>query len=68
MKEGYLGLEPNHAKSRRLAGVYEHKIHMGQYECWVAAYYDDGTFPTNDALQAEYQRRCDDASTGERLD
>lgn len=60
-QQGYLGLEQS-------AEMYEYwlnfspRVHIAMYECWVANYYSDGTFPSNEQLQEEYQERCEDGA------
>lgn len=63
-EKGYLGLEPDPARAADWV-AYKPKIHVALYECWVASYYADGTFPANDELQAAYQKVCDETDLGE---
>ena len=63
-EKGYLGLEPDPSKATYWL-AYKPKVHVALYECWVATYYANGTFPENDELQAEYQETCDETDLGE---
>lgn len=60
-QQGYLGLEQD-------AEMYDYwlnfnpRVHIATYECWVASYYSDGTFPRNERLQEEYQGLCEDGA------
>lgn len=63
-EKGYLGLESDPVKAADWV-AYKPKVHVALYECWVASYYADGTFPANHALQAVYQKICDETDLGE---
>ena len=63
-EKGYLGLEPDPEKAVGWI-TYKPKIHVALYECWVASYYADSTFPTNEELQIKYQKICDETDLGE---
>ena len=60
-EKGYLGLEIDEERSEYWL-KFKPKIHVALYECWVAIYYEDGTFPKNEKLRAEYQEICDDTN------
>ena len=62
-EKGYLGLnvDPDEAAYWM---AYKPKVHVALYECWVASYYGDGTFPPNDELRAKYQKTCDESDPG----
>ena len=57
-ERGYLGLEVDKERAEHWQN-FKPKVHVALYECWVAIYYADGTFPENEELQAEYQDTCD---------
>ncbi|MEM8681942.1 MAG: tetratricopeptide repeat protein [Pseudomonadota bacterium] len=57
-ERGYLGLEADDERAEHWRS-FKPKIHVVVYECWVAVYYADGTFPENEELHAEYQEICD---------
>ena len=63
-ERGYLGLDTDieRAKSWR---EFQPKVHIAQYECWVAIYYQDCTFPVNEDVADEYQKICDETDIGE---
>lgn len=61
---GYLGLEPDLEKTAYWVS-YKPKVHVALYECWVASYYADGTFPMNEELRARYQTVCDETDLAE---
>ncbi len=63
-EKGYLGLIANPDKAVYWI-EFKPKVHVALYECWVASYYADGTFPANDELQAQYQTICDETELGE---
>ena len=46
-EKGYLGLEIDEERASYWRD-YEPKVHVALYECWVAIYYADGTFPKNE--------------------
>lgn len=58
-EKGYLGLDIDKDRSDYWL-KFKPKVHIAQYECWVAIYYADGTFPENEALRAKYQKICDE--------
>jgi TPR repeat protein len=57
-KEGYLGLSENSEKAKYWKEM-KPKKHTVTHECWVALYYQDGTFPKNTANEKYYQELCD---------
>ncbi len=57
-EKGYLGLEKDDDKARFWL-EYQPKQHIAVFECWVANYYRDGTFPPSEELAARYQALCD---------
>jgi len=63
-EKGYLGLDPDPEKAADWI-TYKPKVHIALYECWVASYYADGTFPSNEELQTKYQEICDETDVGE---
>lgn len=63
-ERGYFGLDANTEKGAYWV-EYKPKIHVALYECWVASYYADGTFPPNEELQAQYQRVCEETDLEE---
>lgn len=63
-EKGYLGLDVDPAKTAYWV-AYKPKVHIALYECWVASYYKDGTFPPDDELQSQYQKICDETDLGE---
>jgi hypothetical protein len=63
-EKGYLDLEVDPDKAAYWV-AYKPKVHIALYECWVASYYHDGTFPPNDDLQSQYQKTCDETDLGE---
>ncbi len=60
-EKGYLGLEIDEERSEYWLN-FKPKIHVALYECWVAIYYEDGTFPRNEELRAKYQKICDETN------
>lgn len=58
-EKGYLGLEVDEERSEYWLN-FKPKIHLALYECWVAIYYEDGTFPQDEELRAKYQKVCDE--------
>ncbi len=56
---GYLGLEIDKERSKYWL-AFKPKVHVALYECWVAIYYRDGTFPKNEELRAKHQKICDE--------
>ena len=63
-EKGYLGLAEDAEKAAYWV-AFKPKVHVALYECWVAAYYADGTFPANDEIRAQYQETCDETDLGE---
>jgi TPR repeat protein len=63
-EKGYLGLDVDLEKAA-FWKAFKPKIHIALYECWVASYYGDGTFPANDELRTKYQETCDETDLGE---
>ncbi|MEX0708418.1 MAG: hypothetical protein WD078_10680 [Woeseia sp.] len=63
-EKGYLGLEPDPEKTTYWVS-YKPKVHVALYECWVAYYYADGTFPANEELRTRYQNVCDETDVAE---
>ena len=63
-ERGYLGLDtdPERAQYWR---EFKPKKHIAGYECWVAIYYRDGTFPVNEELAGKYQKICEETDIGE---
>ncbi len=65
--QGYLGFEED-----PVAALYwrnfEPKVHIGDFNCWVANYYRNGTFPDDEQALANYTRLCSEASEGDRAD
>ncbi len=57
-EKGYLGLEVDEEQAAYWLN-FKPKVHIDLYECWVANYYADGTFPSNEKLQAEYRQICE---------
>lgn len=55
--EGYLGLPQDKEKAAYWLKK-EPKIHVDKYECWVANYYRDGTFPRSDEKLVHYSAAC----------
>jgi TPR repeat protein len=60
-QEGYLGLSVNPEKAKYWKEM-EPKVHVVIHECWVALYYQDGTFPKDVAKEKHYQSLCDSSS------
>lgn len=60
-EKGYLGLRIDEERSQYWLN-FKPKIHVALYECWVAIYYEDGTFPKNEELRAKYQKICDETN------
>ncbi len=60
-ERGYLGLEIDEERSEYWLR-FKPKIHVDLYECWVAIYYENGTFPKNEALRVKYQEICDETN------
>jgi len=60
-EKGYLGFEVDEEKAKYWF-ILEPKVHSAKYECWVANYYRDGTFPTNNMMLNFYQAKCEDAN------
>ena len=58
-EKGYLGLDVDEERAAYWL-KFKPKVHIALYECWVAIYYQDGTFPKSDKLASEYQQVCDD--------
>jgi TPR repeat protein len=56
-EEGYFGLEPDPERAAHWLNM-KPKIHLARYECWVANYYSDGTFPEDEAKRAQYAQAC----------
>lgn len=56
-QEGYLGLESNEDLAMHWRDM-QSKTHTADYNCWVANYYQDGTFPKNDEKESYYQKAC----------
>lgn len=56
-EQGYLGLTPSKEKATYWLEKPP-KVHVAQYECWVASYYRDGTFPRDDEKLARYREAC----------
>jgi TPR repeat protein len=63
-ERGYLGLDIDTERAQYWR-EFKPKVHIAQYECWVAIYYQDGTFPVNEELAAEYQEICNETDIGE---
>ena len=63
-EKGYLGLDIDIERAQYWR-EFKPKVHIAQYECWVAIYYQDGTFPVNEELAGEYQKICDDTDIGD---
>jgi len=63
-EKGYLGLAVDPQKAAYWV-EYKPKVHVALYECWVASYYADGTFPANEELRAQYKNICDETDLGE---
>ena len=57
-EEGYLGFPPSEERAEYWLAM-EPKIHIDKYECWVANYYRDGIFPSNEEKLAEYANICE---------
>ena len=58
-EKGYLGLEVDEERSAFWL-AYKPKVHVVIYECFVARYYADGTFPENEELKSKYLKTCED--------
>ncbi len=57
-EKGYLGLEVDEERAAYWLN-FKPRVHVDVYECWVANYYTDGTFPPNEQLEAEYRQTCE---------
>lgn len=57
-ERGYLGLEVDQERSAYWL-AYKPKVHIVIYECFVARYYADGTFPENEELKSMYLKTCE---------
>jgi len=57
-EKGYLGLKAD-AKKYEYWLDFEPKVHVDKYECWIANYYANGTFPKNEAEYVNYRLACD---------
>jgi len=58
-EKGYLGLAIDEQRANYWRD-HKPKVHVALYECWVAIYYADGTFPKNEELRVNYQKVCDE--------
>ncbi|RRC96764.1 sel1 repeat family protein [Amphritea balenae] len=56
-EKGYLGLKVNHDKTSYWLNDVP-KVHIAKYECWVANYYENGTFPQNEEEHQKYSEKC----------
>ena len=56
-EKGYLGFEQDSVKALYWKEL-EPKVHIADFNCWVANYYRNGTFPNNDKELAIYAGRC----------
>ncbi len=63
-EKGHLGLELDLERSRYWR-EFKPKVHIAVYECWVAMYYQDGTFPENERVAVAYQKICDESDISE---
>ena len=63
-EKGYLGFEIDDAQSTYWLR-FKPKIHVALYECWVATYYANGTFPENEELRAGFQKICDETDVAD---
>ena len=63
-ERGYLGLDIDIERAEYWRD-FKPKVHIAQYECWVAIYYQNGIYPANEELAAEYQKICDETDIGE---
>lgn len=63
-EKGYLGLEVDEERSAYWL-TYEPKVHRVAYECLVAVYYADGTFPENEELKSRYRKTCAERGTAD---
>lgn len=62
-EQGYLGL-PQSDQQAAYWREMKPKVHLAVHECWVAAYYGDGTFPGGEARQSQYADAC--SQSGQR--
>ena len=56
-EQGYLNLKKDLTKSQHWLN-FKPKVHFARYECWVATFYEDGTFPANDKVYKKFSEQC----------
>ena len=56
-EKGYLGFKQDPVKAVYWRN-FEPKVHIADFNCWVANYYRNGTFPHDEKELALYESRC----------
>jgi len=59
-KEGYLGFDKSEQKSEYWLN-FQPKVHIAEYSCWVASYYEMGVFPENSSIYLSNKKLCDES-------